>query len=628
MDNFQSPTSVGTYVQDRTLEDIPAIKHALSLFCASRMVESEEYCKESDPNREHLYITSGYSLIQAIKALMSFEDKDLQEALTHLNRGNELAAAHRAPVTSFSAKVSGLIWGAKRVDAIRAMTAVQRHAELLFAETTFAKALVGSIASGSWLGFVREALSFRVMINVYLSLGKYLKTVDNEAAAQGLGQRHPDIDDDFRSGVELGVGASNLILSLMPKTVLSVVELFGYQGDRNVGLEMLYGVGGWEKGAAEPRISADKEGLRRPLADICLLCFHLVLSSFVHQGVDIPLAQQILEWNLKRFPDGVFFLFGAGRLRLLRSQPAQATAFYERAMSIQSQYPNLHYISFWELAVCNFARWNIPQSLVYWRKLRSGATWSRACYAYGVAACLLQIGSGTGSEGEEAREGLREIPKLMNKIAGKSIPIEKFVARKARKFEAQGGRLALPALEFAYFFLAIQHAPRDVILQRMMPEVDAQLARLRESEPNTYEGGKGYWDDLCLAQFLEGVCMRFVAYPDRDAELQLSDAELQVAHRERGPASVRALRALKAVVENAHTIELDHYITYHAHYELGRLYACFGNRAKAVEHLKLVASGKSLEPANKSRKGKYSMQTALVVRAGASLEGLGDPDAN
>ena len=89
---------------------------------------------------------------------------------------------------------------------------------------------------------------------------------------------------------------------------------------------------------------------------------------------------------------------------------------------------------------------------------------------------------------------------------------------------------------------------------------------------------------------------------DPDAELHLSEAELQTAHKERGPASVRALRALKAVVENAHNIELDHYITYHAHYELGRLYVCFGNLVKAREHLKLVASGKSLEPANKSRK--------------------------
>ena len=120
----------------------------------------------------------------------------------------------------------------------------------------------------------------------------------------------------------------------------------------------------------------------------------------------------------------MFFLFGAGRLRLLRSQPALAISFYERAMTIQSQYPNLHYISYWELAVCNFALWNMPQSLVYWRKLRAGATWSRACYAYGVAACLLQISSGTGDEGGEARDMLREIPKLMNKIAGKSIPIE------------------------------------------------------------------------------------------------------------------------------------------------------------------------------------------------------------
>jgi hypothetical protein len=27
------------------------------------------------------------------------------------------------------------------------------------------------------------------------------------------------------------------------------------------------------------------------------------------------------------------------------------------------------------------------------------------------------------------------------------------------------------------------------------------------------EGKEGYWDDLCLARFLEGVCWRFVAYP-------------------------------------------------------------------------------------------------------------------
>ena len=102
------------------------------------------------------------------------------------------------------------------------------------------------------------------MINIYLQLGKYLEVIDAEAEVRGEGPEDTSIDHDFRSGVELGVGASNLILSLMPRTVLSVAELFGYQGDRRVGLEMLYGVGGWEKGVVEPRIGTGRLIFDRP----------------------------------------------------------------------------------------------------------------------------------------------------------------------------------------------------------------------------------------------------------------------------------------------------------------------------------------------------------------------------
>jgi len=121
------------------------------------------------------------------------------------------------------------------------------------------------------------------------------------------------------------------------------------------------------------------------------------------------------------------------------------------------------------------------------------------------------------------------------------------VARKARKFIAQGHRLALPALEMAYIFHGIAHAPRSVIITKMLPEVDRALERLgvlvevqeREAEfdekPAVAENAKsekekrekerkekekeyaafngGYWDDYCLALFLRGVCMRYVAHP-------------------------------------------------------------------------------------------------------------------
>jgi hypothetical protein len=40
------------------------------------------------------------------------------------------------------------------------------------------------------------------------------------------------------------------------------------------------------------------------VCDIVLLIFHLVLSGFTFAGVDIALAEKILRWNLKRYPDG------------------------------------------------------------------------------------------------------------------------------------------------------------------------------------------------------------------------------------------------------------------------------------------------------------------------------------
>ena len=120
---------------------------------------------------------------------------------------------------------------------------------------------------------------------------------------------------------------------------------------------------------------------------------------------------------------------------------------------------------------------------------------------------------------------------------------QKIVARKARKQQSLG-RFLLPALDLAYIFQDIDHAPRGVMVRRMLPdsEVDAALKLLgvfddvvaaeaeavasssaaktsevewRKRERAYAEGGKGYWDDYCLAMFLRGVCLRYVAYPVR-----------------------------------------------------------------------------------------------------------------
>lgn len=48
----------------------------------------------------------------------------------------------------------------------------------------------------------------------------------------------------------------------------------------------------------------------------------------------------------------------------------------------------------------------------------------------------------------------------------------------------------------------------------MLPEVYKLQETLKkhENSPASYEGGQGYWDDFCLAAFLEGVCNRYIAF--------------------------------------------------------------------------------------------------------------------
>ena len=45
---------------------------------------------------------------------------------------------------------------------------------------------------------------------------------------------------------------------------------------------------------------------------------------------------------------------------------------------------------------------------------------------------------------------MKSVPSMMQRIAGKSLPIEKFAARKVKRYLAQHNRLVLPGYELMY----------------------------------------------------------------------------------------------------------------------------------------------------------------------------------
>jgi len=221
---------------------------------------------------------------------------------------------------------------------------------------------------------------------------------------------------------------------------------------------------------------------------------------------------------------------------------------------------------------------------------------------------------------EEAGRIMKLVPTYRQRIAGKSIPVEKYVARKARKYEEQGDRLLLPAFEFICVLQVMPRLTPVLLCDNILPQIRAEREKLSayENTPKQWGNGKNYWDDYCLARYMEGVVLRYIAYPDPDAVIDPSEkASIPIDE-----ASAASLEALEDVISNGPKIELDHYIVYHTHYELGRLQACRGNIAEGKRHLELVMSGKTLEINSTGKKGKYSLENALMVRTHAAIEAL------
>ncbi|TNY22156.1 hypothetical protein DMC30DRAFT_393124 [Rhodotorula diobovata] len=592
-------------------EDISVIWKAMHLFMSSRMIEAEDICLSACDHR--LYYSVGYSLIQAIKSLATFEPEDLEAAIQCCKDSITITQLLRKKDHGLFERVGSIAKGSTSVASIKAMTLVQRHAELVFAECTLLKAVLGIIYSGDFLAFLKEALNMRNAYAIYRTLAKYVETSDQEY--QGPGEEDPAIDQDFRSGVRLGNGMISLILSLLPSAVLKIMEVFGFTGDRDWALATLMKAGGWKARVEEPSMDPEKEGIRRPICDMVLLMHHLVIANYLPVGgVDVPTAANILHYNLDRYPTGIFFLYFAGRLHSTETMLEDAIKSFRLAIQAQREYIQLGHICYWDLGLVSLAQGSWMKGYECFNILDKESNWSKAIYAYAKATTLYE----EGMESAKANQTMAQVPDLMQRIAGKSIPLEKFVARRARKFVAQGNRLTLPGIELAYVLNCLGLSPRFVLFEEHLNQVSQVLADLHAvKEPEKYgKNGDEYWDDYCLAHLLRGIILRFIAHPEPHVVARPKESPIPVDE-----ADEQALISFNNVLKHGRDISHDHHVVWFAHYELGRLYQAKGDWALAREQYELVMSGKHLEVNTaKKGKGKVSLQNMAVLRSNAGLQ--------
>ncbi|CAE6398681.1 unnamed protein product [Rhizoctonia solani] len=603
-------------------KDLPFARNIMTMFLNNEMNEAEEACRRSDKSTAapSLYVRTASALMQSMTALMSFESDDVANAQTAVQQTLNLADQGRLSLT-WSSRISSFPFDSAIANA-RRMTIEQLHAELIYAESLLEKAILGFISSGDWMSFLREALNIRSVVATYRTLNSYLEEFDEQIASKKSKYEVKEIDADFRSGVYLGMGMCLLVFSLIPSRVVIFADLLGYKGDRIEALKLLRKAGGWggadggaDRDKRTPSIPKEEGGVRRPLCDLVLIVFHLVMSGFTREGVDVYEAENIVEWNLQHYPQSIFFLFGKGRLHVTRSRPDLAITVYEDARSKingQKGYEQLGSVMLWETALCHLSLGRWKESAECWKQMKDTAKWSKAVYAYGRAACLLQAGNLSPDEQKEVDSLMSEVPTLRQRIAGKSIPLEKYVARKAERYIAEK-TLVAPAIELAYMLQAT-YKTTEKALKKLVDILKA----LRNSSLTKQ-------DDIQMVNLLLAVHLRLLEYPRSEDVTSPSEKRRQALVDGATNTETQILQLLQRAKESGGKLQQEHWVAYYAHYELGRYYEERGEYIEARKNFAIVSSGSSLEGPHNARRGKYSLQNAIQLRASASIATLPIP---
>ncbi|KAJ3146777.1 hypothetical protein HDU89_006032 [Geranomyces variabilis] len=657
----------GTAEAERTLNsDIQDAQTALDMFLDSKMVESEQFLRLK--YGQTLYHTLGFAIVSWLKACMTFEPADVDTATETLRAALDIATLYRKD-TSLVGSLASMVLRTNK-DPLKHMTPLQRHAELASAEACLLKSILSLVTDTNMVAFVREGMAIRNAYNTYKSCYRFLQRIfDEEGGANGLVKNN--VDEHFVSGILLGVGSFNVILSMLPAKVLRLFELIGFSGDRDFGLSRLEIGGGYpvrdrsalhapskkspkgsrKKDHAEsgrPTLQREdslaasahdsfakvpfamplsangtpRNGLRKALCDTTLLAYHIILSSTVQlPDCDIPFAKEILKPAIERYPNSFIFLALRARLHQTEGDPDGALEQYARVMGIQNEWRQLVHVCVWDSGTCNAALGNWAGARDCYDVLFKESKWSKAIYRY-LQAIYTHAADPEGTRADVTAM-LGEVPKLTRKMAGKSIPLEKFVSRKCRKWALQNNSLVLPHLEILYVLNGF-----DVIPTARVPgfiaQVDAVLKELDAKAPASDAAPpyKTYYDDVCLVRFLKGVLTRDTAIPNSSTL-----APVQVLAAAPAPTPTQqatlayAARQLEHTRHFADKIALDHWLLPFSRLELGKLYVRAQEYGKARREFEAALNNGYAEDEVEASggKGRISMENALHFRVHNAL---------
>ncbi|XP_039219606.1 tetratricopeptide repeat protein 39B isoform X1 [Crotalus tigris] len=534
---------------------------AINLFLNNKFSESLELLRPW--SKDSMYHALGFSTILVFQATMTFEQQDIQMGLSTLKEALQTCQKFRKRNTVVES-LSNLV-SKQPVDQL---SEDEMHAELCYAECLLQKAVLTFIQDENMISFIKGGLKIRTSYQIYKECLQVLQMAQSSKIRN-------EIFHQFEGGVQLGIGAFNLMLSLLPGRILRLLEFIGFSGNRELGLHQL------REGASGPT-------LRAVVSTFILLLYHCFVSLILGTGeTNLVEAETLLQPFLQKFPKGALVLFYDARINILKGNFEKAEVTFQDSIAAQQEWKQLQHLCYWELMWSYSFQQNWLQAYRYADLLCKESRWSKAIYVFQKAAILCMLpDADVKTTGEDIVALFRQVEGLKQRIAGKSLPTEKFAVRKSRRYGTSPPvKLIVPALEMMYVWSGFSIlGKRTDFTENMLVTIEKEETLLKnETHHNEY-----YMDDVCLLQLLKGMCLKHLG--------RLLQAEL----------------CFSQVIQSEKQLKYDTYLAPYSMYELGLLYKQQDERGKAI---------RCIEAAKNNYKD-YSMESRLHFRIHAALNSM------
>ncbi|VDM38776.1 unnamed protein product [Toxocara canis] len=320
--------------------------------------------------------------------------------------------------------------------------------------------------------------------------------------------------------------------------------------------------------------------LRATLCSLVLLSWHLIALFIVGAAnPDINICERLLSPLIANYPQGAIVLFFKARLNIVMGKIDNGIYFFNRSIAAQEVCRQFHHalLLCFMFAYSYLRQW--AHAANYAKRLLDESRWSKCVYTY-TTAILINADKRTPRTTEAVEYLLRKVPALQIRIAGKSLPVEKFCILKSNRF-FKTASLLLAHYEFSYFWNGFTIMAKNTkLLEPILEDIDATWRRLNKENVDA--------DDKCLYLLLRGACLRLL----RD--------------------NTGAEQCLNEIIENENDLRDHSYVAPYAVFELAQLRADEGSDDRAKQLLERARSYKG-----------YPLETRLHFRIHNASEALG-----